>query len=120
MACSTSSSFCDQVGRNQNFLEMFIPRYQAKMESKARLATGQALASAPEKEVQSSNFPSFWMVFKFITGHKVVEARVAELPAWVFFPDVERVEWVNRFAASYFHYFISRIGFNTHCTKTQF
>ena len=46
------------------------------------------------------------MVFKFITGHKVVEARVAELPAWVFFPDVERVEWVNRFAASFSHFFI--------------
>ena len=27
---------------------------------------------------------------------KVVEARFKELPAWVFFPDVERVEWVNR------------------------
>ena len=49
------------------------------------------------------------MVFKFITGHKVVEARVAELPAWVFFPDVERVEWVNRFAVSNSHYFIYEI-----------
>ena len=49
------------------------------------------------------------MVFKFITGHKVVEARVAELPAWVFFPDVERVEWVNRFAANHLHYFTIHI-----------
>ena len=48
------------------------------------------------------------MVFKFITGHKVV-ARVAELPAWVFFPDVERVEWVNRFAANHLHYFTIHI-----------
>ena len=29
-------------------------------------------------------------------GLKVVSARVSELPAWVFFPDVERVEWLNR------------------------
>merc|ERR1719209_421234 len=29
----------------------------------------------------------------------LVGARVSELPAWVFFPDVERVEWVNRVVA---------------------
>ena len=32
---------------------------------------------------------------------KVVAARVSELPAWVFFPDVERVEWVNRWKKNY-------------------
>ena len=29
-------------------------------------------------------------------GLKVVEARLSELPAWVFFPDLDRAEWVNR------------------------
>lgn len=27
---------------------------------------------------------------------EVILARVDDLPAWVFFPDVERVEWLNR------------------------
>jgi len=60
-------------------LLLSVIRYQAKAEGKVRLATGQALACAPEREV--------------------VGARVSELPAWVFFPDVERVEWVNRVVA---------------------
>ncbi|XP_024084803.1 extended synaptotagmin-3-like [Cimex lectularius] len=27
---------------------------------------------------------------------EVILARVDDLPAWVFFPDIERAEWVNR------------------------
>ena len=34
---------------------MSIHRYQAKAEGKVRLATGQALASAPEREVKSQD-----------------------------------------------------------------
>jgi len=60
-------------------LLLSVMRYRQKQKGKERLANGQAFARGPEREV--------------------VEARFKELPAWVFFPDVERVEWVNRVIA---------------------
>ena len=84
-------------------MKIHIHRYQAKAEGKVRLATGQALACAPEREV--NQMFEYFIYFSLPNKDgksastfcvKVVGARVSELPAWVFFPDVERVEWVNR------------------------
>ena len=33
---------------------------------------------------------------KYLSCVEVILARVKDLPAWVFFPDFERVEWLNR------------------------
>lgn len=37
----------------------------------------------------------------------VILARIDDLPAWVYFPDVERCEWINR--VSFTHYFFLQI-----------
>jgi len=57
-------------------LFLSVLRYQWKKEKESRISSAQATARASEKEV--------------------ILARVKDLPAWVFFPDFERVEWLNR------------------------
>eukprot|EP00092_Neocalanus_flemingeri_P000407 GFUD01000433.1.p1 GENE.GFUD01000433.1~~GFUD01000433.1.p1 ORF type:complete len:792 (+),score=178.56 GFUD01000433.1:116-2491(+) len=59
-------------------LVLNVLRYQWKKEKEFRILSAQAQAKASEKEV--------------------ILARVQDLPAWVFFPDFERVEWLNRVA----------------------
>ncbi|XP_026289942.1 extended synaptotagmin-1 isoform X1 [Frankliniella occidentalis] len=53
-----------------------VVRDEWKKTSDARRALAKAAAMSNEKEV--------------------IIARIDELPAWVYFPDVERAEWVNR------------------------
>jgi len=57
-------------------LFLSVLRYQWKKEKDFQISSAQATARASEKEI--------------------ILARVQDLPAWVFFPDFERVEWVNR------------------------
>ncbi|XP_034230122.1 extended synaptotagmin-1 isoform X1 [Thrips palmi] len=53
-----------------------VVREEWKRSSDARRALAKAAAMSNEKEV--------------------IMARIDELPAWVYFPDVERAEWLNR------------------------
>lgn len=53
-----------------------LMRDQWKRASDARRSISMALAQANEKDV--------------------ILAKIADLPSWVYFPDVERCEWVNR------------------------
>ncbi|KAJ1519323.1 hypothetical protein ONE63_004622 [Megalurothrips usitatus] len=53
-----------------------VVREEWKRTSDARRALAKAAAMSNEKEV--------------------IMARIDELPAWVYFPDVERAEWLNR------------------------
>jgi len=57
-------------------LILSVLRYQWKKEKEFQISSAQATARASEKEI--------------------ILARVQDLPAWVFFPDFERVEWLNR------------------------
>lgn len=53
-----------------------LMRDQWKRASDARRGISMALAQANEKDV--------------------ILAKISDLPSWVYFPDVERCEWVNR------------------------
>ncbi|KAJ8961095.1 hypothetical protein NQ318_008771 [Aromia moschata] len=55
---------------------LFVLRDQWKKTSDSRRAIAKATALSSEKDV--------------------VLARLNDLPAWVFFPDIERAEWLNR------------------------
>lgn len=55
---------------------LLVMRDQWKKEKKLKSSFAQAAALANEKDV--------------------IMARITDLPAWVYFPDVERVEWVNK------------------------
>ncbi|XP_064644858.1 extended synaptotagmin-2-like isoform X2 [Lineus longissimus] len=55
------------------FIYMFNDRFKKKKQFQIEIA--QALAKDEKK---------------------VIQARVEDLPSWVFFPDVERAEWVNK------------------------
>lgn len=57
-------------------LILSVLRYQWKKEKEYQISSAQATARSSEKEI--------------------ILARVKDLPAWVFFPDFERVEWLNR------------------------
>merc|ERR1712098_1024054 len=60
-----------------------VLRYQWKKEKEFKITSAQNFAEADEKEV--------------------ILARVQDLPSWVFFPDFERSEWLNRLQKSLFY-----------------
>ncbi|XP_017782966.1 PREDICTED: extended synaptotagmin-2 isoform X2 [Nicrophorus vespilloides] len=55
---------------------MLVVRDQWRKDNKIRRNMAQAVAMSNEKTV--------------------IQARLNDLPAWVFFPDIERTEWLNR------------------------
>ena len=69
-------------------------RYLRRKERELKMFGAQCLASAKEKEVISVSV--VWGCRCTIKPIKVIQARVRDLPSWVFFPDFERAEWLNR------------------------
>lgn len=55
---------------------LLVLRDQWRRDGKIKRDMAKAVATSNEKEV--------------------ILARINDLPAWVFFPDIERTEWLNR------------------------